>query len=351
MTRVPFSVRTMEEADVQAILAWRYAAPYDFYNLGDGDQEALFDPANHYHAVIDADGRLAGFCAFGPDARVMGEDLTSDPAALDVGWGMRPDLTGQGHSTAFLAAILEFGRVRFVPSSYRMVVATFNRRAIRLYEKVGFQPVGTFVNPAPGRQQEFLQMTLTLDAGIMAQAPGGERVTVTQDFDLKRYIRDVPDFPQTGVLFRDITPLLSDPRAFSYAVDALTSPFLNGGLDAIVGIESRGFLFGAPLAYRLHIPFVPVRKSGKLPARVMSIEYALEYGTSQLDIHADALQPGQRVAIVDDVLATGGTARAAAELVERLQGRVEALLFLIELGFLNGRERLEGYEIHSLVRY
>jgi len=174
---------------------------------------------------------------------------------------------------------------------------------------------------------------------------------VQRELDLRAYIRDVPDFPQAGVLFRDITPLLSDPRAFSYAVDALTSPFLNGGLDAVVGIESRGFLFGAPLAYRLHLPFVPVRKSGKLPSRLMSIEYALEYGTSQLDIHADGLQPGQRVAIVDDVLATGGTARAAAELVERLEGKVVAMLFLVELGFLNGRARLAGYDIHSLVEY
>lgn len=173
----------------------------------------------------------------------------------------------------------------------------------------------------------------------------------TAAFDLRAYIRDIPDFPQPGVLFRDITPLLADPRAFSYAVDMLTNPFLNGGIDAIVGIESRGFLFGAPLAYRLHVPFVPVRKSGKLPAQVRSVEYALEYGTSQLDIHLDALKPGQRVAIVDDVLATGGTAKAASRLVELLDGEVAALLFLVELGFLNGREHLPGYDVRSLVTY
>lgn len=176
-------------------------------------------------------------------------------------------------------------------------------------------------------------------------------MSVGQALDLKRYIRDIPDFPQPGVLFRDITPLLSDPRAFSYAVDALTNPYLNGGVDAVVGIESRGFLFGAPLAYRLHVPFVPVRKSGKLPAAVMSVEYALEYGNSQLDIHRDALRPGQRAVVVDDVLATGGTAEAAARLVELLGGEVVGCLFLVELGFLSGRRRLTKYPVSSLVTY
>ena len=176
-------------------------------------------------------------------------------------------------------------------------------------------------------------------------------MNVKQALDLKQYIRDVPDFPQAGVLFRDITPLLADPRAFSFAVDALTNPYLNGGVDAIVGIESRGFLFGAPLAYRLHVPLIPVRKSGKLPAKVMSVEYALEYGNAQLDIHVDAVQAGQRVAVVDDVLATGGTARAAASLVELLGGEVVAMLFLVELEFLSGRQRLTQYDVHSLVKF
>ncbi|MGI8551650.1 MAG: adenine phosphoribosyltransferase [Dehalococcoidia bacterium] len=169
--------------------------------------------------------------------------------------------------------------------------------------------------------------------------------------DLKPYIRDVPDFPQPGVLFRDITPLLADPDAFRYAVDALAAAYHPGELDAIVGIESRGFLFGAPLAYRLSLPLIPVRKAGKLPWEVMSVEYALEYGSNKLDIHKDALQRGQKVAIVDDVLATGGTAEAAAPLVERLGAQVRAMLFLVELDFLAGRKRLQGYEIRSLVKY
>jgi adenine phosphoribosyltransferase len=169
--------------------------------------------------------------------------------------------------------------------------------------------------------------------------------------DLRDFIRDIADFPQPGVLFRDITPLLSNYAAFAYVIDTLAGGLQSDPVEAIVGIESRGFLFGAPLAYRLQIPFVPIRKAGKLPAPVMSVEYALEYGTSQLDIHKDALRAGQRVAIVDDVLATGGTAEAAAHLVEQLNGRVACFLFLAELGFLNGRERLSGYDVRTLIRY
>jgi adenine phosphoribosyltransferase len=169
--------------------------------------------------------------------------------------------------------------------------------------------------------------------------------------DLKQFIRDVPDFPQPGVLFRDITPLLADRVAFRQAIDLLGGPLEAGVIDAVVGIESRGFLFGAPIAYRLGVPFVPVRKAGKLPSPVMSVEYALEYGTSQLDIHKDALSPGQRVAIVDDVLATGGTAGAAARLVELLGGTVRELIFLAELSFLGGRQRLSDYKIRTLLTY
>jgi adenine phosphoribosyltransferase len=169
--------------------------------------------------------------------------------------------------------------------------------------------------------------------------------------DLKQYIRDIPDFPQPGVLFRDITPLLREPDAFANALDRFAERYRGEGVEAIVGIESRGFLFGAPLADRLHVPFVPVRKPGKLPAPRMSIEYTLEYGSSQLDIAQDALLPGQRAVIVDDVLATGGTANAAAKLVELIGGQVHALQFLIELTFLNGRDKLVDYRVEALLTY
>jgi adenine phosphoribosyltransferase len=176
-------------------------------------------------------------------------------------------------------------------------------------------------------------------------------MSTIEEIDLRQYIRDVPDFPQPGILFRDITPLLSNQAAFHQAIDALADVVGGRPCDAIVGIESRGFLFGAPLAYRLDVPFIPVRKAGKLPAPVMSVEYALEYGTSQLDIHRDALSSGQRIAIVDDVLATGGTALATAQLVELLGGKVDLLLFLAELSLLVGRDRLEGYNVEALLKY
>jgi adenine phosphoribosyltransferase len=169
--------------------------------------------------------------------------------------------------------------------------------------------------------------------------------------DLASYIRDVPDFPQSGILFRDITPLLADPRAFGHVVDVFVAHARARDVEAVVGIESRGFIFGTPLAYRLGVPFIPVRKAGKLPAARMSVEYSLEYGSSQLDIHVDALTPGQKVVIVDDLLATGGTAAAAAKLVELVGGRVEEFLFLIELGFLGGREKLAGYSVTTLLTY
>jgi adenine phosphoribosyltransferase len=169
--------------------------------------------------------------------------------------------------------------------------------------------------------------------------------------DLRACIRDVPDFPIPGILFRDITPLLANPAAFNYVVDTFAEHCKEKGVNAIVGIESRGFIFGTPLAYKLGIPFVPVRKAGKLPAARMSVEYALEYGTSQLDIHADALDQGQRVVIVDDLLATGGTAAATAKLVELIGGQVQEFLFLIELSFLNGRQKLAGYPVTTLLTY
>jgi len=169
--------------------------------------------------------------------------------------------------------------------------------------------------------------------------------------DLKQYIRDVPDFPQPGILFRDITPLLQNAEALKCVIARLTEHYRDAGLDAVVSIESRGFLFGAPLAYNLNVGLVPIRKAGKLPAARMSVEYALEYGTGQLDVHQDALQRGDRVVIVDDLLATGGTAIAAAKLVELLGATVHSLAFLVELGALGGRERLAGYDIFSLIRY
>jgi adenine phosphoribosyltransferase len=167
---------------------------------------------------------------------------------------------------------------------------------------------------------------------------------------LRALIRDIRDFPQAGILFRDITPLLNDPAAFVAAVDWYADAAKAMRPDAVVGIESRGFLFGTPVALRLGLPFVPVRKPGKLPARHMTIEYSLEYGESQLDIHADALRPGQSAVIVDDLLATGGTSAGAAKLVELVGGRVAGLVFLIELEGLRGRERL-SYPVESLIRY
>ena len=169
--------------------------------------------------------------------------------------------------------------------------------------------------------------------------------------DLKPYIRDIPDFPQPGILFRDITPLLQDPNAFKFVIDRFADEYRDASLSAVVAIESRGFIFGAPLARNLGIPFVPVRKAGKLPAKHISVEYSLEYGTSQLDIHEDALKRGGKALIVDDLLATGGTANAAAKLVELLGAEVHAIAFVIELALLHGRDRLRDYEVLSLVTY
>jgi len=169
--------------------------------------------------------------------------------------------------------------------------------------------------------------------------------------DLRALIRDIPDFPQPGVLFRDVTPLLKNAAAFNAALDAMQAYVATWAPTVIVGIESRGFLFGAPLASRLGLPFVPIRKPGKLPAAHMSIEYALEYGEGQLDIHSDALSAGDSVVIVDDLLATGGTAVGAAKLVELLGARVAGLAFLIELKGLEGRKRLQAYDVFALLDY
>lgn len=169
--------------------------------------------------------------------------------------------------------------------------------------------------------------------------------------ELKRHIRDVPDFPKRGIVFKDITPLLGDVRAFQRVIDTLARRYAEKRIDTVVAIESRGFIFGAALAYRIDAGFVPVRKKGKLPYKTASVEYSLEYGTDTVEIHEDAVHRGSRVLLVDDVLATGGTAKATCELVEKLGGTIVECAFVIELTSLNGREKLKGREIFSLVPY
>jgi adenine phosphoribosyltransferase len=169
--------------------------------------------------------------------------------------------------------------------------------------------------------------------------------------DLRSRIREVPDFPKPGILFYDITTLLKDPAGYRESIDLLTAPYLGQKIDIVVGMESRGFIFSAPMAYQLGAGFVPVRKLGKLPAETVSIEYALEYGTNTLEIHSDAITPGQKVLIVDDLLATGGTVNGTIELVERLKGGVVGLAFLVELTFLKGRDKLKGRDVHSVISY
>jgi adenine phosphoribosyltransferase len=164
-------------------------------------------------------------------------------------------------------------------------------------------------------------------------------------------IRDVPDFPQPGILFKDVTPLLSDPAAFRVVVDALAERLSGRGFQRIVAIESRGFIFGAGLAYRLGLGLAPVRKLGKLPYKTDRVDYALEYGTGTLEAHVDAVQPGEKVVIVDDLLATGGTAAAAGRLVEKQKAKVGAYLFVVELLALKGREKLRGAEVDALIAF
>ena len=168
---------------------------------------------------------------------------------------------------------------------------------------------------------------------------------------LRGHIRDVADFPTAGIVFRDLTPLLGDAEALRFAIDALSDAFAGRRVDKVVGVEARGFIVAAPVAYRLGAGFVPVRKPGKLPWRTDFEEYALEYGVDRLEMHADGVVAGESVLIVDDVIATGGTARATARLVERVGATVAGLGFLVELTYLAGREKLEGYDIVSLVAY
>jgi len=168
---------------------------------------------------------------------------------------------------------------------------------------------------------------------------------------LTRYIRDVPDWPKTGILFRDITPLLADPKAFPAAVDALCAPFKQAGVAYVAGIEARGFIFGAAVAAKLRAGFVPIRKKGKLPWQTESASYNLEYGTDSIEMHRDAVTPGAKVLIVDDLLATGGTMQAACQLMEKVGAEIVGIAVVIELTGLNGRQRLVPHKIHALISY
>jgi adenine phosphoribosyltransferase len=169
--------------------------------------------------------------------------------------------------------------------------------------------------------------------------------------NLKKLIREVPDFPKPGINFYDITTLLKDPTGLEETIDALTESCRGMSIDTVIGVESRGFIFGAPLAYQLGVGFIPVRKPKKLPSDIVSVSYELEYGTDSLEMHKDAVGEGHNVLIVDDLLATGGTARAVVDLVEGVGGKVSALLFVVELTFLKGRAKFDGYNVKSLISY
>jgi len=169
--------------------------------------------------------------------------------------------------------------------------------------------------------------------------------------DLRARIREVPDFPKPGILFYDITTLLKDGPAFREAISLMLEPYRGTDIDLVVGMESRGFIFSAPMAFELGVGLVPVRKLGKLPHETLSVEYALEYGSNTLEVHKDAIQPGERVLIVDDLLATGGTVRGTVDLVQRLGAEIVGLSFLVELAFLKGRERLDGLAVSSVIEY
>lgn len=168
---------------------------------------------------------------------------------------------------------------------------------------------------------------------------------------LEDYVRSIPDFPEPGIIFRDITTILQDPDGLKLAVDGILKSLEGVDFDVVVGPESRGFIFGVPAAYELHKSFVPVRKKGKLPCKTVSIEYDLEYGSAVIEMHEDSIRPGQRVVVIDDLIATGGTTEAIIKLIEKLGGQVVKLCFVMELAGLNGREKLKGYPIDSLITY
>lgn len=168
---------------------------------------------------------------------------------------------------------------------------------------------------------------------------------------LKNQIRDIPDFPKPGIIFKDITPLVKNPASLKLAVHQLVEPFLGRNITVVAGMEARGFIFGSVVAWELGLPFVPLRKPGKLPYNVQSVSYDLEYGSASLEAHIDAFNASDRVLLIDDLLATGGTAKASCELVEQLGAKIEACAFVVELDFLGGREKLKDYEVHSLLHY
>ncbi|MFH1259758.1 MAG: adenine phosphoribosyltransferase [Elusimicrobiota bacterium] len=169
--------------------------------------------------------------------------------------------------------------------------------------------------------------------------------------ELKELVRDIPDFPKAGIVFKDITTLLARGEAFHQVIDQIADHYANKGIKAVVGVESRGFIFSSAVAYKLGAGLIPVRKKGKLPYKTINASYDLEYGKDTLEIHQDAFAPGTKVLIVDDLLATGGTVKATSELVQKLKGEIVGLAFLIELSFLNGREKLKGFDIFSLIKY
>ena len=168
---------------------------------------------------------------------------------------------------------------------------------------------------------------------------------------IEEYVRSIPDFPEPGIIFRDVTSVLQDADGLQLAIDSMQATLEGVDVDVIVGLESRGFIFGTPIAYNLHKPFVLARKKGKLPCETVSIEYELEYGTAEIEIHKDAIKPGQKVVIVDDLMATGGTTEAIIKLVEGLGGEVVKVVFLMELAGLNGRDKIKGYDVESVIIY
>ena len=168
---------------------------------------------------------------------------------------------------------------------------------------------------------------------------------------MEDYVRSIPDFPEPGIIFRDVTSILQDADGLHLAIDLMQEKLKDVDFDVVVGPESRGFIFGVPIAYNLHKPFIPIRKKGKLPCETVSVEYELEYGTATIEMHKDAIKPGQKVVLVDDLIATGGTMEAAAKLVEELGGEVVKIIFLMELAGLKGRERLKEYDVESVICY
>ena len=165
------------------------------------------------------------------------------------------------------------------------------------------------------------------------------------------YVRSIPDFPEKGIIFRDITTVIQSPEGLKLAIDGINEKLKGVDYDVVVGPESRGFIFGVPIAYNLHKPFIPIRKKGKLPCETVSVEYELEYGTATIEMHKDAIVPGQKVVIVDDLIATGGTTEAIIKLIEQLGGEVVKIIFLIELEGLKGREKLSGYDVDAVIKY